>query len=750
MTRYLTKNHQELDRILNSVPRHIRNDRKKLASEWNGLRQKIISRNNIIFKNVKKPCKICRKTHLLYFCNHHNCEICGIRGHQKRVCDTPIYYINLLYLCGCDARKCKNIRSRLNKENNSIARYSTHCCNCNSPTPLESMMKYNNKMICEYCETDKKSRSQKRLITPPLSPRPDKQMKPINEVIEELPPPEDPIESMELDEPQSSTTPTYAQVASATEDIIPPKPQKKYLECVNCGRDTEDNHKKSSMTKVNIDEFTLLCEKCTMMKENQERYGSSRPIKQCKVCKIHTDCYESRAGGDIVCGSLCNDTLTTINKIYSDKRYNQKASEEFIEEIIQHKCQNVARKRFDQYNDDVYESDPEDDSTIGISRPTSVLKGYDDDLYINVKKYMNDEFEDKPWIKPEQMDQVIDSVNELIPKSIPNEIMNQITKEVIDNNRKNVKLFFDDNIKVNPDSKPQWNRDDNPLLPINPDTWEDADTDEIEISHPEKMKLFEQELKDTKKNANKDIRSTTPPKKVIFDEQITVKISDLEKPDTTPSNDQENWKIIQLNNLTISKLEQQNEEGYQINQGLENDNKNLRKRNQELIDTIAQQNMQLENSKRQKWQLETERNHWEQIYKNEWMVCDLLTKDITKLTERIDNLLNKKSNDTLSRRFIMKLQTQIIRRKDNELKEFAKRINQLQEKVEEYRLLNEQWQNPDLSQIFSPDTITVFNDIVEQCETNLERIDNDNNPDIVISEQDIELISKYLEDDMMM
>ena len=39
-----------------------------------------------------------------------------------------------------------------------------------------------------------------------------------------------------------------------------------------------------------------------------------------------------------------------------------------------------------------------------------------------------------------------------------------------------------------------------------------------------------EELKDTKRN---DDESTTPPKKVTFEEQITVKISDLEKPDTT-------------------------------------------------------------------------------------------------------------------------------------------------------------------------------------------------------------------------
>jgi len=79
---------------------------------------------------------------------------------------------------------------------------------------------------------------------------------------------------------------------------------------------------------------------------------------------------------------------------------------------------------------------------------------------------MNNEFKDKPWMEPERMNQVIDSVNELIPKLIPNEIMNQITKEVIENNERNVKLFFDDDIKVNPESKIQWNKNNNPLLPI--------------------------------------------------------------------------------------------------------------------------------------------------------------------------------------------------------------------------------------------------------------------------------------------
>src|SRR2546423_14754886 len=129
-----------------------------------------------------------------------------------------------------------------------------------------------------------------------------------------------------------------------------------------------------------------------------------------------------------------------------------------------------------------------------------------------------------------------------------------------------------------------------------------------------------------------------------------------------------------------------------------------------------------------------------ELYQNEWMICEQLTKDIQKQTD-------KNSNDTLSRRFIMKTQLQIIRRKDKELKEFAKRINQLQEDVNEYKLLTEQWQNPDLSQVFSPETVAIFENIVEQCETNSVKI-NDNNLDIEMSDQDIEMISNYLNFDV--
>ena len=53
------------------------------------------------------------------------------------------------------------------------------------------MMMYGNRMICQQCDNNTQN-TQKRVMTPPLSPRPSKTIK---ETIEELPPPEDPIEN---------------------------------------------------------------------------------------------------------------------------------------------------------------------------------------------------------------------------------------------------------------------------------------------------------------------------------------------------------------------------------------------------------------------------------------------------------------------------------------------------------------------------------------------------------------------------
>src|SRR5207248_7241404 len=103
-------------------------------------------------------------------------------------------------------------------------------------------------------------------------------MKSINDIIEELPPPEDPMEDIRLNDDcssssKSSTTLTYAQMIkqnnnqSTSEIQTPPKPQKKYSECLNCGRNTKENGKKSQMMRVRIDEFTLLCENARFLKK---------------------------------------------------------------------------------------------------------------------------------------------------------------------------------------------------------------------------------------------------------------------------------------------------------------------------------------------------------------------------------------------------------------------------------------------------------------------------------------------------
>src|SRR6185295_8209047 len=168
--------------------------------------------------------------------------------------------------------------------------------------------------------------------------------------------------------------------------------------------------------------------------------------------------------------------------------------------------------------------------------------------------------------------------------------------------------------------------------------------------------------------------------------------------------------------ILIKDLEQKNEDGYLINQELEKDNKNLRRRiqematrTQELNDTIAKQNMQLEKLHEEMDELKTDNKMRDQqiaynygLYQQEWMICEQLTKNVQELTEK----LKKNYNDTLSQRFIMKTQLQIIRRKDKELKEFAKRINQLKEEVDGYKLTTDQWQYPDIMSAFSPEIMT--------------------------------------------
>src|SRR6266496_163862 len=120
---------------------------------------------------------------------------------------------------------------------------------------------------------------------------------------------------------------------------------------------------------------------------------------------------------------------------------------------------------------------------------------------------------------------VLKVTEDIIPPKIPAELVNEITNKLITENDMNATILFSNKIVKNPESKPQWNKNDNPLLPINPDTWENIqkkqELNDVRKSLQDKLeneiipKIFNQiipnydELKDTKKNDE----STTPPKK---------------------------------------------------------------------------------------------------------------------------------------------------------------------------------------------------------------------------------------------
>ena len=101
MSYSLNRNQPQLLKLLNEVKPIYRDDPTKLKIVYDGLMKKIDKRRQVSSQNIQVRCRICNKRHLLYFCNYHNCEICGIRGHQKQICDTQS--IMLIYFIYVDA-----------------------------------------------------------------------------------------------------------------------------------------------------------------------------------------------------------------------------------------------------------------------------------------------------------------------------------------------------------------------------------------------------------------------------------------------------------------------------------------------------------------------------------------------------------------------------------------------------------------------------------------------------------------------
>ena len=130
-----------------------------------------------VLNNIRKYGGIDRNDRL-------NCSKCGEKGHSKERCHNKLYYWNRLYLCGCDGRKCKKLRSEAQSKGGN------HCCTCQNPIAFSDA--YTNygigKLKCEGCY---EKISNKR----PVSPESEEENKRCKT---ETPEPEDPLEKLEL------------------------------------------------------------------------------------------------------------------------------------------------------------------------------------------------------------------------------------------------------------------------------------------------------------------------------------------------------------------------------------------------------------------------------------------------------------------------------------------------------------------------------------------------------------------------
>jgi len=736
MSYSLNKNQPQLLKLLNEVNSNYRDDPTKLKRVYDDLMKKIEKRRQVSSQNIQVRCKICDKRHLLYFCNYHNCEICGIRGHQKQICDTPIYYINMLYLCKCDARICKQVRSRLAKDGNLLSKNSTHCCYCKNPTKLNDMQMFDRRMKCEICITnDNQSNKGKHTITPPTSPRPEKMVKspePNNE--DEY----DPMELIELNPIEESSNnvpnpPTYAQITKADTDTQPksnPSTSYKHLECLHCGRNTENNHSKSQFRKVIIDEFTLLCEKCTQAKENMERYGSTRPIKKCDVCKIQTDEYDSRAGGQIVCSKICNHTLTVVNRVYKDKRCPQNPSICQFMQLAKEKISNVTAIIEDEDMECEYYDKNDNYST---------------QLEKHIAKYFNNEFKDtKDYI---EMRDLIYEAEQVIPKKIPVEIVEQIMEPIIKEfNQDNYKIHHDVEFERNMENVPQWFQSNpfNPIKEDNPKEWNDEQFIEEWNSKIDQDKRLEIPPKDTKKIDDKITIKITESKQNPIELQDNKRIEELfdnlvtnyKQYDDDKSQqmeiDQPNQKRLEIPINMVTKngstqtdlpelkdyislrrynaLQKTYNDGKIYVNDLKNQNNGFKSQNKRLTERLRHlTNLAIGNVRQQE--------HNYQLYMNEWHVCENLTQQVVQL----QGLLDEQRSERLSRRFIMKLQQQTIRNKSQQIDDLIKNNTKLMNEVLELRRIvdeRKEWFNPDTSiDVYTPQTRQNMEYIIENCES---------------------------------
>ena len=142
-------------------------------------------------------------------------------------------------------------------------------------------------------------------------------------------------------------------------------------------------------------------QKCEIKREALERYGSKTTIRQCHVCRKHTDTYQSRAGGDIVCGKECNDVMSIMHRVHKDK------SGRPFEQVVEEKTKIMVAS----YENEEAEEDWEDTQRLTLV----------------INKYLNKEFKEE-YLYPKE--EAANILNEQLPMELVEVIFNNVRENV--------------------------------------------------------------------------------------------------------------------------------------------------------------------------------------------------------------------------------------------------------------------------------------------------------------------------------
>jgi hypothetical protein len=273
------------------------------------------------------------------------CNRCGSNEHLGTVCNNTTYISNRSYFCGCDYIEIKANRRKYQ------AIVGTHCCSCLRPYKITEMQISDKKILarCQYCREESERREDeqmrnKRTITPPPSPRPEKKERETYENHEEYDP-YDPLIDMEIDPKEERSS-----IINVNEDLIYDQPessktsQKSKCTCWNyCSKFCEKHQHQPRIE----DGKCLLCPKSSnVIQANQK----AKENLKCSECNVYIDHFAMKTkcqAGENYCRKCYKDIQ---NKIEEDDEEMKRCPKHYQCIVFESKA---AKKRFNDYDYEV-------------------------------------------------------------------------------------------------------------------------------------------------------------------------------------------------------------------------------------------------------------------------------------------------------------------------------------------------------------------------------------------------------------